>query len=366
MAKAVLIVDDSALIRKQLGAIFDKAGYDIGFAKNGLEAVEFIQEFDFDLITMDINMPVMDGLTAVKEIMRIKPTPIIMVSSLTSEDADITFECLEAGAIDFVLKPGTITLKPEVTEKEILDKAKFALKIPKNRLVIRKQAVAKKTSLLKKQNNDSEVKTIETKANLVKIEKSYHFKKLVAIGSSTGGPGLIEEIVKALPDNYPYPVIVVQHMPDSFTASFAKRLDAYTKKNVRESVNGAGIYNTDIIIAKGGVHLIIGKKAGGGLMMKHIPKNHRFYTPSVDEMFLSLAKAFDPKQILAVELTGIGDDGAEGMLELRNRGAYTIAEDETTAVVYGMPKSCWENGAAMKKMPFPKIVKEIVKFGMED
>lgn len=354
MAKAVLIVDDSALIRKQLGGVLDKAGYDIGFAKNGAEAVEFVQNYDFDLITMDINMPVMDGLTAVKKIMKIKPTPILMVSSLTSEDADITFECLDAGAIDFILKPGTITLKVEESEAEIVSKVSAAVRIPRNNLTIRKQANVKKAQLGRGGTSSGSV-------NVTK--QTDKIDKLVVVGSSTGGPGLIEQIVRSLPSNYPYPVIVIQHMPDNFTAGFAKRLNNYTDLQVLESVNGSTLCNGQIVIAHGGKHLVLGKKASGAIILKHKNKNERFFTPSVDELFLSVPKAIDPKKVLAVELTGIGDDGAEGMLELRKQGAYTIAEDETTAVVYGMPKSCWENGAAMKKMPFPKVVDEIIKFG---
>jgi len=350
MAKSILIVDDSALIRKQLGSVLDKAGYDIGFAKNGAEAVDFVSNFDFDLITMDINMPVMDGLTAVKNIMKIKPTPILMVSSLTSSDADITFECLDAGAIDVILKPGTITLKLEESEQEILTKVKESLTIPRHNLTIRKRANRKK----------AELNSIPT--NVEPVIKSENVERLVLIGSSTGGPGLIEYIVKELPANYPYPIIVVQHMPDNFTNGFAKRLNNYTELEVLESKNAATIYNGQIIIAYGGQHLYIGKKASGALTTRHKPKNHRFFTPSVDELFLSADKAIDPKYILAIELTGIGDDGAEGMLKLRKDGAYTIAEDETTAVVYGMPKSCWQNGGAMKKMPFPAILQEIIDY----
>ncbi len=353
MAKSVLVVDDSALIRKQLGDTLDKAGYDIGFAKNGLEAVDFVKEFDFDAITMDINMPVMDGITAVREIMRIKPTPILMVSSLTSEDADITFEALDAGAVDFILKPGTITLRIEESEREILDKVGAAASIPRNRLKIKKQATSKRLDLSKK--NIEVVKS----AKHAKNEKA---DRLVLIGSSTGGPGLIEDITSTLPANYPYPVVVIQHMPENFTGGFAKRLNAKSNLEVVESSVGMTVIRGQVIIAKGGFHLVLTKKASGVLVCKHLEKNQRFFTPSVDELFLSAAKAYDCKNILAVELTGIGDDGAQGMLKLRQNGAYTIAEDETTAVVYGMPKSCWENGAAKKKMPFPNVLKEILDY----
>jgi len=357
MAKAILVVDDSALIRKQLGGVLDKAGYDVGFAKNGAEAVDFVQNFDFDLITMDINMPIMDGLTAVRKIMKIKPTPILMVSSLTSDDADITFDCLDAGAVDFILKPGTITLKIEQSEQEILQKVKASLLIPRNSLRIRKMANVKKAQI---SNN---VTSISSDIAITKKTDKIH--KLVVVGSSTGGPGLIEDIVKSLPSNYPYPIVVVQHMPDNFTAGFAKRLNQHTELEVVESKNGTTLYNGQIVIAFGGKHLIFSKKASGAIITRHKEKNERFFTPSVDEIFLSIPKVINPKMVLAVELTGIGDDGAEGMLVLREKGAYTIAEDETTAVVYGMPKSCWENGAAMKKMPFPKIIDEILKFGKE-
>ncbi len=347
MAKKVLIVDDSALIRKQLGELLDKAGYDIGFAKNGKEAVEFALSVDFDCITMDINMPVMDGLSAVKEIMKLKPTPILMVSSLTQDDADVTFEALDAGAVDYVPKPGTITLNIEDTKKEILDKVKYISSIPKNRLLIRKAAVKKKINMSKKEIKIPEIS-----------------EKLVLIGASTGGPGLIETITTSLPPDYPYGVCIVQHMPENFVPSFVKRLNRISDIEVVEAKTGEIVSGGKVIIAKGGKHMHFMKKASGKLATKLVDNySKRFFTPSVDEMFFSAAKTFNAKNILAVELTGIGDDGADGMVELRNRGAYTIAESENTAVVYGMPKEAFVRGGAVKKLPFPEIVKEILKFG---
>lgn len=351
MAKKVLIVDDSALIRKQLGDILDKAGYDIGFAKNGKEAVEFAASVDFDVITMDINMPVMDGLSALKEIMRINPTPIVMVSSLTQDEADITFEALNLGAVDYVAKPGTITLNIKEQEKEILEKIEIASNIPKNKLLIRKHAVKKKVELSK----SKKTKPTNTK-----------FDRLVLIGASTGGPGLIEEILSSLPANYPHPICIVQHMPESFTANFAKRLDKVSQIEVVEAKSGELLTPAKAIIGKGGRHMHFAKKASGAIMVKLVPNTmKRFFTPSVDEMFLSIIKVFDPKNILAVELTGIGDDGADGMVELKKRGAYTIAESEETAVVYGMPKEAFLRGGVVKKLPFPEIVQEILKYGKE-
>jgi two-component system chemotaxis response regulator CheB len=348
MAKKVLIVDDSALIRKQLGELLDNAGFDVGFAKNGLEAVEFVKEVDFDAITMDINMPVMDGLSAVKEIMKIKPTPIIMVSSLTQDEADVTLEALELGAIDYVPKPGTINLNIEETKDEILQKVKMAVRLPKNKLHIKKHSNRTKKQVIDKS----------------KKPKSKTYKKIVLIGASTGGPGLIEEILTSLPGDYPHPVCVVQHMPPNFTANFAARLNKNSEIEVVEAKANDPLLPGKAIIGKGGWHLHFAKKASGNIVVKLAPNTmKRFFIPSVDEMFLSIINVFDPKNIMAVELTGIGDDGADGMVELRKRGAYTIAESEETAVVYGMPKEAYERGGAIKKLPFPEIVKEILKFG---
>ncbi len=351
MGKAVLVVDDSALIRKQLGNLLDKAGYDVGFAKNGQEAVEFVQEFDFDAITMDINMPVMDGLEAVRKIMNIKPTPIIMVSSLTQDEAEITFDALDLGAVDYVAKPGTITLDLRRQEAEILSKITTAVSIPKSRLHIKKAAHRKAKSL----TESGEKKVLPTKA-----------QKLVLVGASTGGPGLIEAIVTSLPPDYPYPVCVVQHMPENFTGVFAKRLNKNAAVEVMEAKAGELVKPGRVVIGKGGWHLHFAKKISGELSVKLVPNtmNH-FFCPAVDEMFFSASKVFDATRILAVELTGIGDDGADGMVELKNKGAYTIAESEETAVVYGMPKMAWERGGACKKLPFPKIVEEILAYGRE-
>lgn len=350
MAKKVLVVDDSALIRKQLGELLDKADYDVGFAKNGQEAVEFALEVDFDVITMDINMPVLDGVSAVRQIMMAKPTPIVMVSSLTKDDADITFECLEAGAVDYIPKPGTMTLRLEENDETILTKIKLASRVPKNRLHIRKKASAKKTQ------------TIENISQKAKINFSTTSEGIVLVGSSTGGPNLIEEIVSSLPADYPYPVCVVQHMPDSFTAGFANRLNTKSLLNVIEAKNHDQISPGMIIIGQGGYHLTFSRKASGAIYVKQTSPTTDYFTPSVNQMFFSAADVLKGMKILAVELTGIGDDGADGMLSLRKMGAYTIAESEDTAIVYGMPKEAWERGGAMVKLPFNKILNEIIKF----
>lgn len=351
MAKKILVVDDSALIRKQLGSLLDKNGYDVGLAKDGQEALDFLSSVDFDAVTMDINMPVMDGLTAVKSIMAAKPTPIVMVSSLTQDEADITFEALKLGAVDYVSKLGTMTLNIEAQEREILEKIAAAASVKKNRLIIRKQATQKRLYLANKSKSSIKKECLSD-------------TKVVLIGASTGGPRLIEEITNALPRTYPYPVCVVQHMPPTFTANFAIRLDRHSNVEVVESCSADVLEGGKVIIAKGGHHLHFAKKASGHITVKHTPNiTDNFFCPSIDEMFYSALKTFDPRNILAIELTGIGDDGANGMVELKKHGAYTIAESEETAVVYGMPREAYTRGGATVQLPFPAIVQEILKFG---
>ena len=198
------------------------------------------------------------------------------------------------------------------------------------------------------------------KVSLKRIEKP---GKYVLIGSSTGGPGLIETIARSLPEDYPHPVCVVQHMPANFTGKFAARLNTVSKLNVVESDNTQPVVKGVFIIAKGGWHLHFRKK-DGIVYCKHAPNSkNRFFVPSVDEMFFSALEVMDPKNIMAVVLTGIGDDGADGLAALKNAGAYTIAESEKTAAVYGMPKAAKERGGACKVLNFPDIVKEIIEFG---
>jgi two-component system chemotaxis response regulator CheB len=347
MAKKILVVDDSPTVRRELGNLFNSAGYDVALAKNGKEALEWLEEMDFDLVTLDINMPVMDGLTTLKEIMKRKAVPVLMISSLTTEDAEITFECLENGAVDFVPKPGTFTVDLKRNKEEILQKVKEALRIPKNRLLIRKRAIRRKIDLEKKKT----------------IKRQTQWDRIVLIGASTGGPGKIEEIASSLPADYPYPICVVQHMPENFTGKFAERLNGLSEILVVEAKGGEKLESGKMIIAKGGYHLHFSRRASGIYSVKLVPNtmNH-FFVPSVDEMFFSAEKVITDKNIMAIELTGIGDDGARGLLALRKKGAYTIAESEETAVVYGMPKVAWEIGGAMKKLRFEEIVEEILKF----
>lgn len=353
MAKKILIVDDSALVRKQLGSLLEDQGYEVDFAKNGQVACDKAMAVHYNAITMDINMPVMDGITAVKHIMKDSPTPIVMVSSLTTEDAGPTIEALELGAIDCIAKPGTSNLGLRNTSEDIITSVKNASRIPRRRL---EKRIQDSKRMLERRN-------VRKKDSLEKIESTTPATKVVLIGSSTGGPGLLEEICASLPTNYPFAVCIVQHMPEKFTEAFAKRLDRASSVPVHEASNNQELMQSTVYLAKGGKHLHFRKKVSGKIVLKLEGSNQkRFFTPSVDEMYISALDVFEPKNILGVLLTGIGDDGADGMVGLKNAGTHTLAESEETATVYGMPKEAYLRGGVSEKLPFMKILEKISRY----
>lgn len=343
--KRVLIADDSALVRKQLGEIISELGYEIDTARNGSEAVQKAVAQQYDVITMDINMPVMDGLSAVKEIMAKRPTPILMISSLTTESAEITMEALELGAVDYIAKPGTMNVGKSENRSDILSKVKSLSRIPPRRLAARRE-----------RRIPERAKGESAKP----VPQGGEIKKILLIGASTGGPGLIEQICVSLPANFPYPVCVVQHMPEQFTAAFATRLDRASTLPVVETKHNMELAPGCVYVARGGKHLHFAKKVSGKVVVREEQaKNSRFFQPSVDEMFMSALSVFRPDQIIGVLLTGIGDDGADGMVAIKNGGGFTIGESEETATVYGMPKEAYLRGGVTQQLPFPRILKAL-------
>ena len=338
--KRILVVDDSAVIRRYLAKLLEEAGYSVDLAKNGQEAIEKLQKSYYSLITLDIEMPVLNGIETLKIIMKDFPTRVLMISSFTTDSADVTFEALEIGAIDYIPKPKN-TLDIAKVSDEILTKVKNSLLITPKKLKSNLQPF--------KQHNTNIDKDIDM--------------GFVLIGASTGGPRLIEQICKTLPEGYPHAVCIVQHMPTEFTANFAKRLNTLSKVEVLEADNSLELKKSRVIIAKGGKHLHFRKKLNSYFVQLASNINNRFFVPSVDEMFFSAKNVLPCKNILAIELTGIGDDGADGMVALRKCGAYTIAESEKSAVVYGMPKEAYERGGAVKVLDFNDILDEIIKYG---
>ncbi len=353
MAKKILIVDDSALVRKQLTEIISTLDVEIDTAKNGKEAVEKATSMQYDAITMDINMPVMDGIEAVKQIMEKQPTAILMISSLTTEDASITMEALDLGAIDYIAKPGTMNVGRRENREEILEKINSVSKISPRRLKRQARRAAAPVRERRRAVHREEERSV-TPASDLKLTK------VVLIGSSTGGPGLIEQICSSLPADYKYPVCIVQHMPEQFTAAFATRLDRASVLPVHETKQNMEILPGNIYVARGGVHMNFAKKVSGKIVVRENKnKGENFFQPSVNDMMFSAMEVFDPKNLVGVILTGIGDDGADAMVALKKAGAYTIGESEESATVYGMPKEAYDRGGVMEQLDFKQILKKV-------
>ncbi len=353
MAKKILIVDDSALVRKQLTEMISTLDFEIDTAKNGQEAVDKATAEQFNVITMDINMPVMDGIEAVKQIMQKQPTAILMVSSLTTDDASITMNALDLGAIDYIAKPGTMNVGKNENREDILTKIQSLSRIPARRL--KRYSTKPQT---RERHRRTKVVTEDTVGSRL---TSKDISKVVLIGSSTGGPGLIEQICSSLPSDYKYPVCIVQHMPAQFTKSFAERLDRVSALTVQETVHNMELIPGNIYIARGGVHLNFAKKVSGKIVFREDKnKGENFFQPSVNDMMFSALDVFDAQNLIGVILTGIGDDGANAMVKLKNEGAYTLGESEESATVYGMPKEAYDRGGVMEQLDFKQILKKIV------
>lgn len=340
MQQRILVVDDSVVIRRYLVKLLSKEGYEVDGARDGLEALEKLQEQSYSLVTLDFEMPNLNGIETLKALMECCATRVLMLSSHTKDSADITFEALDLGALDYLYKP-TSSVDIATISEQIVQKVKELLLTPLSK--IRKQ-------------DSSPIVQRRVKDNSIDMG-------FVLIGSSTGGPRLIETICKTLPKDYPHVVCVVQHMPTDFTANFARRLNTLSSVEVLEADNEIVLQKGQVIIAKGGWHLHFRKKLNT-FKVKLVPNStNRFFVPSVDEMFFSASEVLPTQKILAIELTGIGDDGADGMLALRKSGANTIAESEKSAIVYGMPKEAYERGGAQKVLDFSDIVNEIIAYG---
>jgi two-component system chemotaxis response regulator CheB len=349
----ILIVDDSALMRKLLREIFEKEGdFVIETARNGKEAIEKNLSFQPDVITLDINMPEMDGITALSHIMNQRPVPVVMVSSLTEKGALATFEALNLGAVDYVTKPGgTISLNIDEIRDEIISKVRSATRAKlKTRALVRK--IKEEREKILKPSPPKEVSTKD--------------ERLVLIGVSTGGPRTLEEILPELPADFPMPVIVAQHMPPTFTKSFAERLYSVCELNVVEVDHPMPVETGTIYIGKGGTDVVLARRSQQ-LIVHPKPENPSFlWHPSVEILGRSALEHCDPQKIIAVMLTGMGYDGADAFTEIKKRGGKTIAESEESAVVFGMPRELIERSGATVVLPAEKIAKQLIKWAKND
>lgn len=350
----VLIVDDSSFMRMAIRGILIKepSVEVVGTASDGVEGVEKAIALKPDLITMDVEMPRMDGISALKQIMAKAPTKVLMVSTLTNEGARATFEALDAGAVDFIPKNVTDSSEAQnVFREELLKKVREA----------QRTHIVRPSSLLATPRPGTAIAPPRPSARTSKIftKKITH----VGIGASTGGPVALQEVISRIPMNFPYGIVVAIHMPKAFTGPYADRLNAKCSIAVKEAVDGEQVKPGTILIAPGGMHTQIVRGAGG-LVVKTAPTTaypQYVYIPSVDLLISSMAEA-TAGSMLGVVLTGMGNDGFKGMQQLKQKGGVTIVQDEATSTIYGMPKACVDGGVADEVLPLGQIGYEIGKF----
>lgn len=350
----VLVVDDSAYMRKVISDIINKdpALEVVGVARDGIDALEKVRTCQPDVITLDVEMPRMDGLEFLRRLMTENPLPVVMVSSLTQEGSEVTLKALSLGAVDFVPKPsGAISLDIHKVGEDIVNKVKVAGRIPKHKLggIMRAQQARLATL--------SSRPAVSAPLGAPAPAADKMADRLVIIGCSTGGPGTLQQIIPHLPADLPAGILIVQHMPPVFTASLAKRLDEMSQVKVKEAKENDVILQGWAYIAPGDYHMTVKRK--GIIGLNQDPPVHSV-RPAADVTFLTAVPHYG-KRILGVILTGMGFDGAKGIDEVKKAGGKSIAQDEATSIVYGMPKVVVEMGNADRVLPVDKIAESIVE-----
>ncbi|GFR36124.1 protein-glutamate methylesterase/protein-glutamine glutaminase [Thermobrachium celere] len=336
----VLVVDDSAFMRKMISDIINsqKDMYVIDTAKDGFEAIEKANKLNPDIITLDVEMPRKNGLEALVELKKVSKAEVIMLSSLTSEGSTITIEALRLGAFDFIQKPsGSISLDINKVKDEITEKIRYAYAY-KNKLKTNNKVISNFVS------NKSKVNSFNNNFNAL------------LLGASTGGPKVLFDLITKLPNNIDIPILVVQHMPTGFTKAFADRMNKSSNLRVVEAEDNQKIENNVVYIAPGGYHMTV---VNGVIKLDLSPQIHGV-RPAVDKLFISAANYYKSGVIASI-FTGMGKDGAEGVKEVKKNGGHVIAQDESTSVVFGMPKAAIQTGCVDIILPEDEILNYILK-----
>jgi two-component system chemotaxis response regulator CheB len=350
----VLIIDDSASVRQTMTAILqaDPEIEVIGAASDPFNAARYIQEQLPDVITLDVEMPRMDGITFLRKLMSQCPIPVVMCSSLTEEGSETLLQALEAGAVDIILKP-------RVGVADHLVEQHFQI-----RETVKAASKARLGSKRRRENSPSSEARERLTADAILPPPSGRAmsrttEMVVCMGASTGGTEALREVLEALPANSPG-VVIVQHMPESFTKAFARRLDSLCEVAVKEAVHGDPVLRGHVLIAPGGRHMMLERQgARYYVSIKDGPLVSR-HRPSVDVLFRSAARNAGSNAV-GIIMTGMGDDGARGLLEMKEAGARTIAQDEATSIVFGMPKEAIARGAADQVTPLQHIARELLR-----
>lgn len=351
----VLVVDDSALMRRLLGNVLSEAGCQVRFSHHGVEALEMATDWQPDVVTMDINMPQMDGLTALAMLMQVRPTPVVMVSSLTEQGAQATLEALALGAVDFVAKPGgTISLNIDQIGPVLIEKVRTAAQAR-----IGVQATAGRTRPAPPARTPAREKREPPPARTGPAPVGRPSQGLVIIGVSTGGPRTLEDILPQLPADFPWPVLVAQHMPVNFTDAFARRMDQMCALRVRECSSTVPLEPGQIVIGRGGTDMVVQRKLGRLVAQARPESPAHPWHPSADLLMNSALQVLEPAALVGVLLTGMGDDGAESFSRLKQLGGTTVAESRESAVVFGMPQELIRRGGASAVLPSHSIAGQL-------
>ncbi len=347
MPVRVLVVDDSSFFRRRLTEILNNDSHleVIGAAVNGKEAIDLVKQLKPDVVTMDIEMPVMDGITAVKQIMQSDPLPILIFSSLSTDGAKATLDALEAGATDFLPKRmDDISQNSEAAKRQLCARVRLVaarglkkMPSPVTASVARPEAIKRPAPVARRGNY-----------------------RLVALGTSTGGPVALHQVLTGLPASFPLPILLVQHMPASFTPAFAERLNKLSAIIIKEASDGDRLEKGCAYLAPGGMQMLLDDKRGVPTIRILESKSNLTYKPSVDVTFGSASKVFG-SDVLAVVMTGMGADGREGARLLKNCGSTVWAQDKDSSVIYGMPAAVAEAGLADKILALDAICPSLIE-----
>ncbi|MBJ6966416.1 chemotaxis-specific protein-glutamate methyltransferase CheB [Vibrio cholerae] len=371
MAIKVLVVDDSSFFRRRVSEIINSESRleVIDVAVNGKEAVEKAARLKPDVITMDIEMPVMDGISAVREIMANNPVPILMFSSLTHDGAKATLDALDAGALDFLPKKFEDIARNRDEAVTLLQQR--VLSIASKKMFLRRPAAPRPapTTSIAASSSPSQERAAATSPlgnrPSTAVSAATRFKasgkkyQLTAIGTSTGGPVALQKILTKLPVNYPHPIVLIQHMPATFTAAFASRLNSLCKIEVKEAEDGDMLRPGVAYLAPGGKQMMLDGRPGAARLRIIDGGDRMNYKPCVDVTFGSAAKIFGDK-VLSMILTGMGADGREGARMLKQAGATIWAQDEESCVVYGMPQAVAKAGISTEDLPLERIAERML------
>jgi len=353
----LLVIDDSPLMRRLLVDIFTEAGdFEVEVARSGAEALARLAEIAPDVITLDIHMPGMDGLTCLDRIMVERPCPVVMVSSLTAEGADETLEAIALGAVDFIAKPrGALTLEIDEVIPVLVEKVRTAAGARISRATRLRERVRARAAGAPRARPPVRQAPAARRPRVAPLSP----EGLVLVGCSTGGPPALDVLLGELPADFPWPIVVAQHMPASFTGSLARRLDKLCNLTVSEVARTTPLEAGNIYIGRGDADLMITRR-GGVLSALPAPSSpDHIWHPSVDRLVASAMKFIAPESLIGVLMTGMGADGASAMTELKAQGGITIAESADTAVVWGMPGALVAADGASIIAPLDRLAAEL-------